>query len=114
MPSGFVNFLSTSLLTLTCSTILFLLYRHALAPMLKKHNIVPLRDLSNAISNQYHNRQYRRLGEEGRYLDEPGDEDTYERRISRDLEEGFRDNSDDEDAQSGDDRLRRSGEVARV
>ena len=106
--------LQTCLLTLTCSTVLFLLYRHAVAPILKRHNLVPLRNLSSAISNRYHRRQaqYRRIGEERGYLDEPSeDEEGGERarRLSRDLEEGFKDDSDDEN-EEGDDRLRRSGE----
>jgi len=75
---------------------------------------VPLRNISNAMANRYHRRQaqYRRIGEERGYLDEPSeDEENGEgaRRLSRDLEEGFRDDSDDENGE-GDDRLRRSGE----
>ncbi|KAF8427295.1 hypothetical protein EV426DRAFT_699118 [Tirmania nivea] len=113
MPSGFVNFITTCLLTLTCSTALFLLYRHAVAPILKRHNFVPLRTLSYAMSNRYHRRQaqYRRIGEERGYLDEPseaGEDGEGARRLSRDLEEGFKDVSDDEN--EGDDRLRKSGE----
>lgn len=103
----------TCFLTLACSTVLFLLYRHAVSPILKRHNIVPLRDLSSAISHRYHRRQaqYRRIGDERGYRDEPGDDEDSEggRRLSRDLEEGFKDDSDDEE-ERGDDRLRRSGE----
>ncbi|KAF8457137.1 hypothetical protein BGX38DRAFT_1265888 [Terfezia claveryi] len=114
MPTGLVNFITTCLLTLTCSTVLFLLYRHAVAPILKRHNLVPLRNMSYAMSNRYLRRQaqYRRFGEERGYLDEPSeDEEDGEGvcTLSRDLEEGFKDDSDDEN-EEGDDRLRRSGE----
>lgn len=65
------------------------------------------------MSSRYHRRQaqYRRIGEESGYLDEPGggeEDGEGARRLSRDLEEGFRDHSDDE-SEEGDDRLR-SGE----
>lgn len=75
---------------------------------------MPLRNLSYAMSNRYHRRQaqYRRIGEERGYLDEPDEGEGGReggRRLSRDLEEGFKDDSDDEN-EEGDDRLRRSGE----
>ncbi|PUU72936.1 hypothetical protein B9Z19DRAFT_1007108 [Tuber borchii] len=89
------NFITTILLTLTCSAILFITYRHALRPILVKRNIIPLRNLPRALSDTFSLQGRVRLG----------DDDNRETR-SRDLEEGFRDDSDDEETPTRDDRIR--------
>ncbi|RPB00176.1 hypothetical protein L873DRAFT_1681490 [Choiromyces venosus 120613-1] len=97
MPGTVGNFITTILLTLTCSTILFITYRHALRPILVKHNLIPLKNLPRALSDTFSSQGRVRL------------EDDDNREVhSRDLEEGFRDDSDDEaEAPVGDDRIRR-------
>ncbi|KAH8149809.1 uncharacterized protein LAJ45_05961 [Morchella importuna] len=79
MAGTIANFITTSLLTLTCATILFIAYRIALRPMLQSMN-VPLQTLFSGP---------------GRVM-LPDDAD---------LEEGFRDDSDEEG--EGDVRVRR-------
>ncbi|CUS08736.1 unnamed protein product [Tuber aestivum] len=91
------NFITTILLTLACSAILFITYRHAIRPILVRRNIIPLRNLPRALSDTFLSQGRVRLG----------DDDNQEVR-SRALEEGFRDDSDDEEAPVGDDRRRES------
>ncbi|KAL0632538.1 hypothetical protein Q9L58_008595 [Maublancomyces gigas] len=86
---------NTTLLTLTCSIVLFVTYRIALRPILVKHNLVPLQSLQRTISDHFSGDGQVRL---------PDDDDDRERRH---LEEGFRDDSDDEGETGGDERVRR-------
>ncbi|RPA78250.1 hypothetical protein BJ508DRAFT_378376 [Ascobolus immersus RN42] len=94
MASQTLNIITTSLLTALCSLILFILYRRAIRPIIKKYHSVPLRTF----------REYRdRIN--GGYRDVPQSEEEEvggsARRISRDLEEGFRDDSDEEEDAAG-------------
>jgi hypothetical protein len=82
------HYIQTILLTAFSSLTLFILYRRALKPIIARYG-VPLRDLSA------------RLGRDGGYV-RLGEEEERRR-----LEEGFRDESSDEE--DGD--LRRSTEV---
>ncbi|KAG0127945.1 hypothetical protein HOY82DRAFT_612767 [Tuber indicum] len=86
MMGTVANFITTILLTLTCSAILFITYRHALRPLLVKRNIIPLRNLPRTLSDTFSAQGRVRLG----------DGENRETR-NRDLEEGFRDDSDDDD-----------------
>ncbi|PWW80488.1 hypothetical protein C7212DRAFT_311856 [Tuber magnatum] len=91
------NFITTILLTLTCSAILFVTYRHALRPILVRRNMVPLINLPRTLSDTFSSQGRVRLE----------DDDNREIR-SRYLEEGFRDDSNDEEAPVRDGRTRES------
>ncbi|KAL7271001.1 hypothetical protein RUND412_006269 [Rhizina undulata] len=96
----FGNVLTTILLTLTCSLILIITYRYALRPILLKHNIIPLQNLPNPFSRNRHVR----LPVDDDWDDSDGEDPDFLPQHSsqlgrgrRDLEGGFRDDSDDED-----------------
>ncbi|EWC48291.1 hypothetical protein DRE_02395 [Drechslerella stenobrocha 248] len=112
MPSTTSNIITTTLLTLVCAAALFLSYRHAIRPILNRYNI-PLQSLPSIITNRsrgWMDTNYHRLDPDNVEYD--SDNETIDatslgqpaggRRLSRDLEEGFRDSDSDEE---GDRRL---------
>ncbi|KAF3907173.1 hypothetical protein ABW21_db0207867 [Orbilia brochopaga] len=109
MPSTTSNIITTTLLTLICAAALFLSYRHAIRPILNRYNI-PLQSLPSIISSRSRgwmsDPSYRRLdpdsGEYDSDNEDIDDPNSRARRLSRDLEEGFRDSDSDEE---GDRRL---------
>ncbi|KAK6349805.1 hypothetical protein TWF696_006077 [Orbilia brochopaga] len=109
MPSTTSNIITTTLLTLVCAAALFLSYRHAIRPILNRYNI-PLQSLPSIISNRSRgwmsDNSYRRLDPDGGEYDSDNEDldstNLHPGRLSRDLEEGFRDSDSDEE---GDRRL---------
>ncbi|KAF3920459.1 hypothetical protein ABW20_dc0105605 [Dactylellina cionopaga] len=109
MPSTTSNIVTTTLLTLVCAAVLFLSYRHAIRPILSRYNI-PLQSLPSILSSRsrgWMDSSYQRLDPDNASYDSDNEDIAIPspnrprggRRLSRDLEEGFRDSeSDDEDA----------------
>ncbi|KAK6541761.1 hypothetical protein TWF694_007548 [Orbilia ellipsospora] len=115
MPSTTSNIITTTLLTLVCAAVLFLSYRHAIRPILSRYNI-PLQSLPSILSSRsrgWMDSSYQRLNPDNNSIDSD-DEEAYgddehpnanaasrprgnNRRLSRDLEEGFRDSDSDEE-----------------
>ncbi|EPS41083.1 hypothetical protein H072_5023 [Dactylellina haptotyla CBS 200.50] len=115
MPSTTSNIVTTTLLTLVCAAVLFLSYRHAIRPILSRYNI-PLQSLPSILSSRsrgWMETNHQRLDPETTSYDSDNEEyDTSGpnsnrprggRRLSRDLEEGFRDSDSEEE--EADDRL---------
>ncbi|KAK6354161.1 hypothetical protein TWF730_008574 [Orbilia blumenaviensis] len=110
MPSTASNIITTTLLTLTCAAVLFLSYRHAIRPILSRYNI-PLQSLPSILTNRsrgWMDSSYQRLDPDNISYDSDNEDIDVaghvggggRRRLSRDLEEGFRD-SDSEDEGEG-------------
>ncbi|KAK6529623.1 hypothetical protein TWF281_008789 [Arthrobotrys megalospora] len=110
MPSTTSNIITTTLLTLICAAVLFLSYRHAIRPILSRYNI-PLQSLPSILSNRsrgWMDSNYQRLDPDNISYDSDNEDIDVSharngRRLSRDLEEGFRDSDSEEEG--GDDRL---------
>ncbi|KAK6334910.1 hypothetical protein TWF718_010354 [Orbilia javanica] len=105
MPSTTSNIITTTLLTLICAAVLFLSYRHAIRPILSRYNI-PLQSLPSILTNRsrgWMESSYQRLDPDNISYDSDNEDIDVStarngRRLSRDLEEGFRDSdSDDEE-----------------
>ncbi|KAF3935519.1 hypothetical protein ABW19_dt0201214 [Dactylella cylindrospora] len=111
MPSTTSNIITTTLLTLVCAVVLFLMYRQVFRPILSRYNI-PLQSLPSLITNRsrgWMDSNYQRLDpnaddydSDNEDIDNRQDARPGGRRLSRDLEEGFRDSDSDEES---DDRL---------
>jgi len=127
MPSTLANIITTTLLTLICAAALFLAYRHAIRPILNRYNIPlqSLPSLLTSRGRGWLNSRYSRLNsdpnaphlapddlfddsddydEDNQLTDAPGvgggnhhGNGRHGRRLSRDLEEGFRDSDDEEE-----------------
>ncbi|EGX50236.1 hypothetical protein AOL_s00076g311 [Orbilia oligospora ATCC 24927] len=104
MPSTTSNIVTTTLLTLICAAVLFLSYRHAIRPILSRYNI-PLQSLPSILTSRsrgWMDSSYQRLDPDNISYDSDNEDIDVSharngRRLSRDLEEGFRDSDSDEE-----------------